>query len=76
MKYKKYLLTERTKPWDVYKIECRDIDGKLPILIDSIAKLGNTGHSFSIILDPDSSEKVEIGWDGDGADYINSIKKI
>lgn len=59
-----------------YKIECRDPDGKLKSLIEYIGKIGNVGHSFSIIVDPDSDNEERFDWDGDGADSIRSIKEI
>ena len=56
-------------------IECRDYDDKLEDLLNKIKDTGNVGHSFDIIVDPDNSEtKESFGWDGDGSDYIISIK--
>jgi hypothetical protein len=35
---------------------------------------GMIGHSYSSILDTDSSEnRMSVGWDGDGADQIDDI---
>ena len=43
-------------------------------LIAYIGDIGNVGHSFSIIVDPDMVEnKKTFGWDGDGADRIDEI---
>ena len=52
-------------------------DGKISIL--KILKFceyhGMTGHSFSIVLDPDSKDyTMKTGWDGDGADRISDLK--
>lgn len=51
-------------------------DGSLLKLIDHIRNIGNVGHSFSVIVDPegDKNEKKSIDWDGDGYDYIKSIQ--
>lgn len=58
-----------------YIIDCRDYDKNILNLIRMIKKNGNCGHSFSIVVDPDSNGKSDmtIFWDGDGADRINSI---
>jgi hypothetical protein len=52
-------------------------DGKIDIL--KILKFcehhGMTGHSFDIVLDPDSNDyKMTVSWDGDGADSISDLK--
>lgn len=54
----------------------RDGEGCLEELLLYIGKNGNTGHSFSIIVDPDgdTNERKEFYWDGDGSDYIHEIK--
>ena len=57
-----------------YTINCRDGDRNLRKLINYIAENGNGGHSFSIVVDPGDKERERhFGWDGDGADRINSI---
>lgn len=57
------------------EIEYRDGGGRLEELIYYIKKIGNIGHSFDIIVDPDNSDyKMTYEWDGDGSDRINSIK--
>ena len=44
-------------------------------LIEYIKAIGNFGHSFNIVVDPDDSGyKKSFRWDGDGADYIESVK--
>lgn len=36
---------------------------------------GGIGHSFGVVSDPDMSEyRMEVGWDGDGADQLKDIK--
>lgn len=44
-------------------------------LLKYIARNGNPGHSFEIIVDPDSSDsKRSFEFDGDGAHFIKQIK--
>jgi len=46
-------------------------------ILDCIKGVGNVGHSFSVVVDPDEKEKLSertFGWDGDGSDYIDSIE--
>ena len=46
----------------------------LRALVEYIKENGNTGHSFTITVDPDDAElKKDFGWDGDGADSIESV---
>lgn len=60
-----------------YFVFCRDRDGTLKRLIEAIGKHGNGGHSYDIVLEPDSkSEKEAFFWDGDGSDRIESIIAI
>jgi hypothetical protein len=63
----------------IYQIVCRDQDGTLKEMIEHIAAIGNTGHSFSIVVDPDATKeegKATFEWDGDGSDYIKEVKTI
>jgi len=61
---------------DKITIEVRQGTGKhLAEILEYIKSNGNKGHSFSIVVDPDDSEYKKIfGRDGDGQDYIDSIK--
>lgn len=43
-------------------------------LLASIGHLGNSGHSFDIILDP-LDTNIKLFWDGDGSDRIHRIEK-
>ena len=44
-------------------------------MLNYIKSLGNVGHTFSIVVDPDSKEgKKTFEWDGDGNDKIYYIK--
>jgi len=52
-------------------------DGKSDIveMLKRISDIGGIGHSFEIVVDPESSEYREtFGFDGDGADRIDDIK--
>lgn len=52
-----------------------DQDDELQGLIEYIKSVGNNGHSFSIIVDPDTKDYTKtFDWDGDGGDSIQSIK--
>lgn len=55
-------------------VVARDEYGKLAELLNYIKKIGNGGHSFSIIVDPDGDDKAKFDWDGDGSDAIKEIK--
>lgn len=56
-------------------IKCFDEDDELSSLIDYIKGIGNIGHSFEIIVDPDTSDyRKKFDWDGDGGDRINDIQ--
>jgi hypothetical protein len=73
----KKVIFERYKEDDtVYKVSCIDSEGNLKKLIEYIGEIGNSGHSFSIIVDPDDPEyERTFGWDGDGSDRVISVKK-
>ena len=59
----------------VYTITCHDDEGALKKLLEYIKEIGNTGHSFKIVVDPENKDTTkEFGWDGDGSDKIESIK--
>lgn len=56
-------------------IDVVDMDNKLENLLKHIQQVGNVGHSFDILVDPDpNGETKKFGWDGDGSDYIKDIK--
>lgn len=56
-----------------YLVSCRDGEGSLLRLINAIKKLANPGHSFSVVVDPDSKDSETVFIDGDGSDRINSV---
>ena len=35
-----------------------------------------SGHSFSIVVDPESNEPETFGMDGDGSDHIRSVERM
>ncbi len=54
-----------------------DSEGTLEELLKMIKGVGNTGHSFEIVVDPEEKEGLSdrtFYWDGDGADYIADVK--
>jgi hypothetical protein len=54
------------------KIIARDCNNNLESLLNFLKDIGNSGHSFSIIVDPEGPSK-KFYWDGDGTDYIKEI---
>lgn len=68
-----------TKDMHIYEVICRDPDGTMKKIIECIGDCGNTGHSFTVVVDPDEPEGLgqrKFGWDGDGSDYLHSVKII
>ena len=57
----------------IYVITCNDANGKFLKLLQAVKDIGNCGHSFDIVVDPDTETKTTIFWDGDGSDRISSI---
>jgi len=50
------------------------IQESLVPLISYMAQNGNTGHSYEIVVDPESSaDKKSFGFDGDGSHFIKDI---
>jgi len=65
---------EESSSYKEIKIVCKDTEDELENLIEYIRKIGNMGHSFDIVVDPDTSDyKRNFGWDGDGADTIKYV---
>lgn len=50
-------------------------DDSLLRIIAGLGYLGNSGHSFSVVLDGEGDETLNLGWDGDGSDHIIEIIK-
>jgi len=68
-----------TEDMHIYEVTCRDSEGELKKIIECIGDCGNIGHGFTVIVDPDESEGLaqrKFYWDGDGADYLHSVKTI
>lgn len=66
-----------TEDMHIYEVTCRDPEGSLKDIIECIGACGNTGHGFSVIVDPDEPEGLsqrKFYWDGDGSDYLHSVK--
>ena len=70
----KKALENYAKSKKVITLEVVDQDNKLENLLAYIRNIGNVGHSFNILVDPDNSDtKKNFGWDGDGSDRIFEI---
>ena len=81
MNYYEYLfgdkqVMDKAPSRDAYMVLCNDVEGTIPRLINAIGKHGNGGHSYEIVLDPDTKEKESFFWDGDGSDRIDGVVKI
>jgi hypothetical protein len=60
----------------MYEISCIDSGESLKEMLEAIQRIGNDGHSFNIIGDPDDKKGLEnrtFYWDGDGGDHISKI---
>ncbi len=44
------------KPKNIIEIECNDTEGELIKFLTYIMEIGNIGHSFDIVVDPDNKE--------------------
>ena len=59
----------------VYKVTAQDPNGTLKALIEYIGKVGNEGHSFKIVVDPNSKEdRKEFHWKGEEDDKFKEIE--
>ncbi len=69
-------LKEKEEKEDVYKITVvvKDPAKSMEKLLKTIEAVGNVGHSFSIVVDPDGDKSETIDWDGDGPAKIKSIE--
>jgi hypothetical protein len=52
---------------------------QLTKIVNAIGECGNGGHSFEIVIDPDSTKEeggnIRFGWDGDGSDRVEVSDK-
>lgn len=70
IKFRRFSSTESK----VIKVECRDVEDNLKNLLEYLKQIGNGGHSFEIVVDPDSKDhRKKFFWDGDGSDRIFDI---
>jgi hypothetical protein len=61
---------------DIIEVKLRDPDNELIQLIEYIKVCAAPGHSFDVVVDPDSIEgRKSFFMDGDGSFYIRHIKK-
>ena len=56
-----------------YTLLCSDPDHVIYNLLDEIHKQTSYGHSFDVVIDPESKNSVTAFIDGDGCDKIHSI---
>lgn len=74
---KESLLTETVETEQVIVNVRKGSGENLKKILDCIKGVGNAGHSFSVVVDPDEKEQLSertFGWDGDGSDYIESVE--
>ncbi len=64
----------RDKNTKTITVTCRDGDNTLEELLKYIKNVGNMGHTFMIVVDPDAKGGKKFEWDGDGSDAIFEIK--
>lgn len=65
--------THSSKTVGVVTVETTNPDA-VKSLLEYIQKIGNGGHSFDIVVDPENSEyRKKFDWDGDGSDKISKI---
>lgn len=73
----KPVLDESYNTPKTYVIKCVDSENSLLELLKYIKANGNGGHSFEIVVDPDSKDnKKSFFWDGDGPDRITEIVRV
>lgn len=63
----------KKKKGHCYVVFCKDRDGSLRKVLNAIAKHGNIGHSFEIVVDKDDEREETFFWDGDGGDRIDAV---
>jgi hypothetical protein len=71
---KTFLEWKRDKHTKTITVTCRDNDDTLEQLLRYIKSVGNMGHTFLIVVDPDAKGGKKFEWDGDGSDAIFEIK--
>jgi hypothetical protein len=73
----KSVLDESYNTHKTYVIKCIDGENSLLELLKYIKANGNGGHSFEIVVDPNSKDnKKSFFWDGDGSDRITEIVRV
>jgi hypothetical protein len=59
----------------VYKVSAREPKGTIKALIEYIGEIGNEGHKFKIVVDPNSKEsRKEFHWHGDEEDMLKGVE--
>lgn len=57
----------------IITLDVDDEEDSLEDILKYIKTIGDTGHSFTIDVDPEGDERKLFSWDGDGWDKINNI---
>lgn len=59
-----------------YEVLAKDDNKTLKKVLDCIKSVGNAGHTFSIVIDPEGEDADQrtFEWDGDGSDMIRNVK--
>lgn len=57
----------------IITIDVNDFYGELEKLLNQIKKLASSGHTFDVVIDPNSESESKFEIDGDGRFRINSI---
>lgn len=63
-------IDESRQPAQTYVVKCKDPEGEIKSIVEYISKIGNGGHSFTIV----AGDK-KFYWDGDGGDYIDTVEE-
>lgn len=74
---KESLLTEKMETEQVIAYVRKGSGENLKKILDCIQGVGNAGHTFTVVVDPDEKEQLSertFEWDGDGSDRIDSVE--
>ena len=65
------------RPQRKITVIAQDDQDKIKSILDYIGQIGNGGHTFTIDVDPESSEtNKKFDWDGDGSDRVVSVDSV
>lgn len=72
-KYLKHLKGDKPE-MDQITILIRDPDHQMIKFLHAARAAANPGHSYTVVIDPDSKQSQDFGFDGDGSFFIKDIK--